>query len=137
MAVAAGWNCFPFHADCVPLHAGLQHLYTVIVTHRVPVAGLNGEVLLLCTDSQSLVQALQSGSLAQREPLFGAVWEKLVWLVATVGMRRVLVQWVPGHVGFPRMAAVDTYAKTQHAIRAREREHESAPALFSGVRVVL
>jgi Reverse transcriptase (RNA-dependent DNA polymerase)/Endonuclease-reverse transcriptase len=137
VAVAAGLNCFAYHAECVAFHAGLQCLYNEIVTGRVPEASLRGKVLLLCTDSQSLVQALQSGPLAQREPLLGAVWEKLVWLVSTVGVGRILVQWVPGHVELPRMAAVDAFAKAQHGIRARDREHEGAPAPFSGVRVAL
>eukprot|EP00661_Eupelagonemidae_sp_cell13_P003946 gene3946-4272_t len=70
-----------------------------------------GEVVLMVTDSKSLVQRLQKGPVAQVDSISHETWSLLARLFPTDGGRRLVVQWVPSHCGLPMNDAADRAAQ--------------------------
>jgi len=70
---------------------------------------LMNKSLRVCTDSQSVVRALKSGPLSQDTALNDRIWKILLQIVQ-LGVIRVIVQWVPGHVGILKNEIVDGLA---------------------------
>ena len=71
---------------------------------------VNKQVIVVYTDSQGLVTALQSGPIRQRDTQIAAIWKSIYSLYQS-GAKRVTFQWIPSHCGIPRNMRVDTAAR--------------------------
>jgi hypothetical protein len=103
-----------------------------------PDAGnLAGEVILLCSECQSLVKGLQNGPLATMDPVVGRVWWHLISLVRSIRVRALVVQWVPGHVGLHRMMEIDAFAKAQQTAADIRSWQDGVPAPLEGAKAAI
>jgi len=59
-------------------------------------------VLIVFTDSQGLITALQKGSVRQRDTQLASIWKSLYNLHQNG--KRVIFQWIPSHCSVPRNA---------------------------------
>ena len=71
--------------------------------------GLNKQVIVVFTDNQGLITALQSGPIRQRDAQIAAIWES-VYALYRNGAKRVAFQWIPSHCGIPRNESADAVA---------------------------
>jgi len=72
--------------------------------------GANKQVIVVYTDCQGLITALQSGPIRQRDTQLADIW-KSVYAIYQKGAKRVSFQWIPAHCGVPRNARVDAAAR--------------------------
>lgn len=90
----------------------------------------------MCSDNQSLVKALERGPLTT-DPVVGRIWWHLVSLTRSSEVRAVVVQWVPGHVGLPRMVEVDKYVRDCQKSGRLNAYQDSAPSSLAGTKCSL
>ena len=67
--------------------------------------------LVVYTDCQSLVQALEQGPLSQKNIRVARIWKLIYQLVNGGYVTRIVFQWVPSHFGVIRNEKVDQNAK--------------------------
>lgn len=68
---------------------------------------LRDSSILICSDSKSVITALERGPLSQRERLLSKVWGLLTQLLEERGVRRIVFQFVYAHCGVVRNEAAD------------------------------
>ena len=73
-------------------------------------SGPNKKVIIVCTDSQGVITALQNGPVRQRDTQLAAIW-KSIYALYQNGAKRVVFQWIPSHCGIPRNESADTAAR--------------------------
>ena len=95
--VTAG-NCTdPYATETLAVKADL----TRITKMRRP--GPNKKVLIVFTDSQGLITALQKGLVSQHDSQLASIWKSL-YIFHQNGVKRVIFQWIRSHCGVPRNA---------------------------------
>jgi hypothetical protein len=72
--------------------------------------GVNNQVIVVYTDCQGLITALQSGPIRQRDAQLAAIWRS-VYSIYNNGAKRISFQWIPAHCGVPRNVRVDATAR--------------------------
>jgi len=98
-------NCTdPLAAESLAVLKGL----TRITTMDEP--GPTNKVIIVYTDSQGLVTALEKGPIRQRDAQLAAIWKHL-YLLFELGAKRVVFQWIPSHCGIPRNENADAVAR--------------------------
>ena len=75
---------------------------------RVP--GPTNKVIIVYTDSQGLITALEKGPVRQRDAHLATIWKSL-YLLYELGVKRVVFQWIPSHCGIPRNENADAAAR--------------------------
>ena len=102
---APAGNCTdPFATESLAVKTGLDKL----VSMRRP--NVNKKVIIIYTDSQALITALQTGPVRQRDTQLAAIWES-VYALYRNGAKRVAFQWIPSHCGIPRNESADIVAR--------------------------
>jgi hypothetical protein len=86
---------------------------------------LRDKSLLICTDSQSAIAALESGPIRQDTVLFVELWRLLLFLVRSRGVSKVTVQFVASHCGVQKNERVDEFAD-QMLEECKERQNEAS-----------
>ena len=119
-----------YRAEGVGILASLNHLI-----NTVPADRLSGQSLLICTDSHSQVDALAQGPLDQKSVQNGQMWVAFLQLLDSVGMTKIVVQWVPAHCGLRRNEAVDKYVG--RAAAAVSAQQAGAPIPLAAVKAAL
>ena len=115
----------------------LEGLEAVLQLHMAG-SNLRGISLLVCSDSQSQIKALATGPLLVREVLEDSIWKTLVSLVDdSVGLSKVVFQWIPAHCGVPRNESVDQYAAACLESATIRDTQDTQPIPLSGVAAVL
>ena len=100
---AGNWTD-PFATESLAVKAGLAK----ITTMRRP--GPNKKVIIVYTDSQGLITALQKGPVRQRDEQLASIW-KSIYVLYRNGAKRVVFQWIPSHCGIPRNESADAAAR--------------------------
>ena len=77
--------------------------------------GPNKKVIIVYTDSQGLITALQKGPVRQHDAQLASIW-KSIYVLHRHGAKRVVFQWIPSHCGIPRNENAD--AAAQQALNA-------------------
>ena len=72
--------------------------------------GPNKKVLIVFTDSQGLITALQKEPVRQRDTQLASIWKSL-YILHQNGIKRVIFQWIPSHCGVLRNENADTAAR--------------------------
>ena len=72
--------------------------------------GPNRKVIIVYTDSQGLITALEKGQVRQLDDQLAAFWKSL-YLLHESGIKRVVFQWISSHCGIPRNENADTAAR--------------------------
>ena len=72
--------------------------------------GPTNKVIIMYTDSQGLITALEKGPVRQRDAQLAAIWKSL-YLLYELGVKRVVFQWIPSHCGIPRNENADAAAR--------------------------
>jgi len=67
--------------------------------------GPNKTALIVYTDSQKLITALQKGPVRQRVAQLASIW-KSIYTLHQQGIKKVTFQWIPAHFGVPRNKCV-------------------------------
>jgi hypothetical protein len=81
------------------------------------------------------VDALAQGPLAQKSVQNGQMWVAFFHLLDSVGMTKIVVQWVPAHCGLRRNEAVDKYVGRSAA--AVSAQQAGAPIPLAAVKATL
>lgn len=115
--VPAGAVCSSCRAELVALRAALAEL------QQIEDLGA-GNLILVCTDSQSSLAMLQAGPDSQKSTIGAEIWQHLIALAAAD--LRVHLQWVPAHCGLPGNERADTLAK-----EAAEMPQDNVPTDIS------
>jgi ribonuclease HI len=102
---APAGNCTDsFATESLAVKTGLDR----IARMRRP--GVNNQVIVVYTDCQGLITALQSGPIRQRDAQMAAIWRS-VYSIYNNGAKRISFQWIPAHCGVPRNVRVDATAR--------------------------
>jgi len=133
-SAAAGLWCSSYRSEGIGLKSGLD---AVLQLHMAG-TNLREKTILVCTDSQSQVKALETGPLLVGEVLQDNIWKTLVDLVSdSVGLAKIVIQWIPGHCGLARNESVDRYAEQCFNTAAIQAVQQSQPIPLSGVVALL
>lgn len=101
--VSAG-NCTgPYATESLAVKAGLVRIATMLRP------GPNKIALIVFTDSQGLITAMQKGPVRQRDAQLAAIWNSL-YTIHQKGVKRVTFHWIPAHCGVLRNESAGTAA---------------------------
>jgi ribonuclease HI len=119
--VACGRFACPYTCEAHAMRSGLQA--TLQHLRRLRRHTRRRKRLLICTDSQSLIQALNAGQIRQQNAVVAEITQMFIE-IARLGVS-VTVQHVYSHCGLPRNDAVDALAK-----RAARIPDQMSPAVW-------
>ena len=104
--------CDAYHTEAYGILSALLRVQKDLISENNGARSkfkLRDKSLRICTDSQSVVRALKSGPLSQETDLNDRIWSILLQIVE-LGVIRIIIQWVPGHVGILKNEIVDGLA---------------------------
>ena len=132
-AEAVGLYCTVYRCEGIGVGAGLEAIMGIHSAGRRYSLPLDKKSILVCTDSQSVVLALEKGHLCQDNDMTDRVWKTLLDLLdPKVGVARIVVQWVPGHSLLPKNEFIDEYAKSQ--LTNLKRVQKKVPISYEGIK---
>ena len=136
-AQAAGANCTSFRAEYIGILTALQMILVkcLAAVEQQQIGRVRNGVVLICTDGQEMIKALQKGPLLQSSAILNNIWWHLLEIVRVAEIRAVVVQWVPGHVGLSCNEQVDAFVEQQ--FQPLLRNQIAAPAAIEGVKVAV
>jgi len=88
--------------------------------------------LVVYTDCQSLVQALEQGPLSQKNIRVAKIWKMIHQLINGGHVARIVFQWVPSHCGVIRNEKVDQNAKNWMR-DTPQHHHKQVPSSFESI----
>lgn len=105
---APAGNCTDsFATETLSVKAGLIR---ITKTRR---HGPNKKVIIIYTDSQGLITALQKGPVRQRDAQLAFIWKSL-YILCQNGVERVIFQWVPSYCDVSRNSSSEGAQHIQH-----------------------
>eukprot|EP01061_Rhynchopus_euleeides_P046631 TRINITY_DN8943_c0_g1_i9.p1 TRINITY_DN8943_c0_g1~~TRINITY_DN8943_c0_g1_i9.p1 ORF type:complete len:1081 (+),score=88.71 TRINITY_DN8943_c0_g1_i9:666-3908(+) len=114
----AGRHASAFQAELVAIREALRVLVRLVET---------GDIVVLCTDSQSALKALEGGPARVREEVMHTIWG-LLHSVTTDKEVTLHMQYVPSHVGIDGNEVADRLAQQGQKLRQTE------PLTYRGAR---
>ncbi len=121
--VPAGILCTSYHAEAAAMKAGLKEIIGFVRKNSIP--GLRR--LRICSDSQSLIRALESGPIQAEDAECGEIWDLLRSLCELGTTLKVDIQHVLSHCGVARNEAADKEADKA----AKTCDQRSAPVCLA------
>ena len=132
-AEAVGMFCTVYRCEGIGVGAGLKAVKTLHLAGRQGTRPLHRKSILICSDSQSVIRALEKGPLSQDNDVTSGIWATLLELLDDkIGVSRVVFQWVPGHSFLPKNVSIDNFAKSQQ--ERLKRYQDEVPISFEGIK---
>ena len=127
----AGFLSSSYQAEGIALQCGLSKIIGMKSIIKVR------KDLMVCTDSQSNVAALQAGPLRQTNKLQSDVWSQLIDLIEAYGITRIVIQYVASHCGVSKNEAVDRLVDTalkKYCETKLGNDHKKAPIPLAAIK---